>query len=118
MISGLEGYVLVGGVAVTADEWSAPLDQAIVDRMNFMTNGEPFNAAGQRTGQITFSGPYEGPIIVQRGTVYVFKLGFNTSFYVLINARIKNVTLSNKANDGPRFQIQAAQIGSAGLAIV
>jgi hypothetical protein len=116
-LSGTSGYVQADGVAKSGDKWTFNGEQVAVDRANFTTSGEPSNAAGQRTGQITFEGPYEdAPLGVDRGTVYTFKLGITAAIFLSVPGRVTNVTFSNDAKDGPRFSITAQQHGAANLA--
>ncbi len=119
-ISGVSGFMLVNGVAKTADKWSADIKTNIVDRQNYTTGGVPINAAGQGTGDITMEGPYEGPLNITNGTIYTFFLGINTlgSVGLSVQGRVSSVQFSNDSNDGPRFRVQAAQYGPATPAIL
>lgn len=112
-LSGITGYVKVNGVKKTGDKWSADLNQQVVDRSNFMTEGEPSNAPGQRTGQITFEGPYEGVLGMERGIVYAFTLGNTAELGLVVNARVSAINFSNDKDSGPRFKVTAAQYGPA-----
>jgi hypothetical protein len=114
-ISGTLGSVLVGGISKAGDKWSWSGDQAAVDRANFQTLGEPLNAAGQRTGEVTFEGPVEGVVGIERGLVYLFKLGVTNTIGVAVSGRVTNVTFTNDAKDGPRFSVKAAQFGAASI---
>lgn len=116
-LSGTSGYVNVNGVAKTADKWSGDLDQAAVDRANFTTAGEPSNAAGQRTGDITVEGPYEAALGILRGTVYTFRLGVTSLLYMDVPARVTRVSVNNDCKDAPRWRVTAKQYGAATLAI-
>lgn len=112
-LSGLTGSIKVDGTEKTADKWDADLDQAVVDRANFTTLGEPLNAAGQRTGQITMEGPYEGTLGVIRGQLYTFRLVMDNGVEITTQARVSKVKFTNDAKDGPKWVVNAAQYGAA-----
>lgn len=112
-ISGIEGYVEADGTRLSADKWSASLEQTAVNRANFTTAGEPSNAGGQRTGTVDLEGPMEdGTVSLTRGAVVTFKLGLTDSIWLSVPARVTNFSPSNDANDGPRFKVTAAQHGA------
>src|SRR5262245_3238094 len=113
-ISGVEGFVQAGGISKPCDKWTASLKQVVVDRSNFMTAGEPLNAAGQRTGDITIEGPYEAPIGIDRGQLVTLTLGISaTPFAVVVTARVSDLTVNNDKDSGPRWSITASQYGPA-----
>ena len=115
-ISGTQGYVLNAGVAIPADKWDADLNQATPDRSNFMTQGEPLNAAGQRTGSVTLQGPYEALIGFERGALATVGLGITADIAIVVVIRISNYKFSNDKDGGPRWQITGQQYGAATVA--
>jgi hypothetical protein len=110
-LSGTTGYVLVNGVPKTASKWTASLKQAVIDRANFTTAGEPINSAGQRTGTITLEGPYEDTVGIVLGNLYTFVLGFTPQLLVQVQARVSDFTPSNDCADAPRWSLTAEQFG-------
>lgn len=116
-LSGTQGYVKVNGVLKPADKWSGDFDQGVVDRMNFLTGGEPANARGQRTGEMVIEGPYEGPMGIERGNLYTFLLGAAAvpGLFITATGRVSKLSFSNDASSGPRFTIRAAQYGALGV---
>lgn len=121
-ISGVEGSILAGGVALEASECSIDLDQAVVDRSHWGTAGEPLNAAGQRTGNLSASGPVSttSNLVlkgVTRGTLITFRKRVNSlgTIFVQIQGRVSKVSLTNNKDDGPKWSIQASQYGPATL---
>ncbi len=120
-ISGTEGRVFSGGVEIEAADWTADLDQAAVDRSSFKTRGEPLNAEGQRTGNITVSGPLSKATLlvdagVIRGRVVSFRLTATTNVEVTVRARVTKVSYGSTKDNGPNWTINAAQYGAASLA--
>ena len=88
-ISGTEGSIMVGVNAIEGSDWSADLDQAIIDRTNFTTLGEPLNASGQRTGSITMNGPVSTTSSltlagISLGLKVTFKLGITAAIFVTV----------------------------------
>lgn len=117
-ISGVEGSVLAGGVALEASEWSFDGDQAVIDRSNFTTAGEPLNAAGQRTGAISMSGPTStttllGPKGVARGALVTFRLKVAANVWVEVRGRVSKFTINQNKDQGSNWSVQAAQYGPA-----
>ena len=114
-ISGVDGFVQAGGLSLKADKWTADLKQVVVDRSNFTTAGEPLNAAGQRTGDITMEGPYEGVIGVDRGQLVILTLGISQSqqLAVVLTARVSALNFTNDKDSGPRWSLTASQYGPA-----
>ena len=118
-LSGVLGSVRVNGLAVPGDKWTANFDQQVVDRSNFNTQGEPSNARGQRTGEISLEGPYEGPMGIDRGNLYDFTLSVVSGLlFLVVTGRVSNITFSNDKDQGPRFSIRAAQYGPIKIARV
>jgi len=120
-ISGTEGSVKAGGVAVEASKWSASLKQAVIDRTNFTTSGEPRNAAGQRTGAITMSGPYSTTTALHakgiiRGQLVTFVLGITASLAITVQGRVEDVTHDQDKDAGSNWSISAQQYGAATVA--
>jgi hypothetical protein len=119
-ISGVQGSVKIGAAVVEASEWSADLDQAVVDRSNFATNGEPLNAGGQRTGSITMSGPVSttSDLVlagITRGSVVAFVLGCAATVSLTVSARVSKVSYTNNKDDGPKWTVNGSQYGAATL---
>lgn len=114
-LSGTLGYVKVNGALKPADKWSGDFDQAVIDRSNFTTAGEPANARGQRTGEMSIEGPYEGPMGIERGNLYVFLLGSTAGLFITATGRVSKISFTNDKDSGPRFSIKAAQYGPLGV---
>lgn len=121
-ISGVEGSVLAGGVALEASECSIDLDQAVVDRSHWGTAGEPLNAAGQRTGTISASGPVSTTSNlalkgVTRGSLVTFRKNVNSAgtVFIQVQGRVSKVSLNNNKDQGPNWSITASQYGPATL---
>jgi hypothetical protein len=115
-ISGTEGFVLKDGVAKPADKWSANLKQVVVDRSNFMTAGEPLNAKGQRTGEVTIEGPYEAPLGIDRGQLVLLSLGLSAlPFAISVTVRVSDLVITNDKDSGPRWSITGSQYGAASV---
>lgn len=119
-ISGTEGFVRVGGVAVEASEWRANLKQAVIDRTNFTTGGEPRNAAGQRTGTITMSGPRStttnlAALGITRGSLVTFVLGITASLGLTVVVRIADLDFSQNKDNGSDWSLSGEQYGAAAV---
>lgn len=119
-ISGTEGSVLAGGVALEASEWTWDGDQAVIDRSNFTTNGEPLNAPGQRTGAISMSGPVSTTTAlaakgVTRGALVTFQLRVTANLRVQVVGRVSKVNYKQNKDSGSDWVINAAQYGAATL---
>lgn len=117
-ISGVSGAILARGVALEGSEWSADLDQAVVDRSNFTTAGEPLNAAGQRTGTMSMTGPVSTTSSlaargVARGAVVLFTFRVTAALGVQVYGRVSKVSYSNNKDNGPSWTVQASQYGPA-----
>lgn len=119
-ISAVDGGVLANGAQLEASEWSADLDQATPDRSSWLTAGEPLNAAGQRTGTITVSGPASTLTAltakgVARGSVVTFKLYLSvlSNVFIQVNGRVSKFAPKNDKDNGPGWSITAAQYGAA-----
>lgn len=115
-ISGTEGSVLAGGVALEASEWSGDFDQAVIDRSNFTTNGEPANAPGQRTGSITMRGPVSTTTAlaakgVTRGTLIVFRLRVTPNLLIQVAGRVGKCNWNQNKDTGSDWNVQASQYG-------
>ncbi len=119
-ISGTQGSVLAGGVALEASDWSWDGDQAVIDRSNYTTAGEPRNASGQRTGQISMSGPVSTTTAlaakgVTRGTLVTFRLRVTDTLYVEVQGRVSKYNMTGSHANGANWSIQAAQYGAAAI---
>lgn len=117
-ISGTEGSVLAGGVALEASDFSWDGDQAVIDRSNYTTQGEPSNAGGQRTGNISMSGPVSTTTAlaakgVTRGTLVLFRLRVTANLWVEVRGRVSKHNLTGSHANGNNWSIQAAQYGAA-----
>jgi len=114
-LSPLTGYVQVDGVAKTADQFSSSFRQIAVDRSNYTTEGEPLNSAGQKSGQFTCEGPYEGVIGISTGNVYAFTAGITALISATVNARVTEFEIFSDHQRGPRWRCTAEQTGAAVL---
>lgn len=118
-MSGVEGAILAGGVALEGVEWSIDRDCAVIDRTNFTTLGLPLNAAGQKTGSISASGTVSGTSnlaakgIVEGALVTFVGVARASSSYVSVQGRISKITLNNNKDQGPSWSLQASQYGAA-----
>src|SRR5262245_41554384 len=113
--SGTQGYVRIGGVSKTASKWTADLKQVVVDRSNYTTAGEPLNAYGQRTSDITVSGPYEGPLQVVRGSLVDVVLGISADLFITVRMRVGGVQFTKDKDGGPEFTLTGNQYGPASV---
>lgn len=117
-ISGVEGSCLAGGVALEASDWSADLDQAVIDRSNYTTAGEPSNASGQRTGSISMNGPISTTTAlaakgVTRGTLVLFRLRVTVTLYIEVYGRVSKFNATGSHANGANWSVQASQYGAA-----
>lgn len=111
----LTAFVIANGRELPADEYDPDLRQAAIDRANFMTRGEPLTAAGQRTGEVSFGGPYEGTLILERGDLAVLVFGITATLGIAITVRVTSWKVSNTKEQGPRWRITGAQHGAVGI---
>jgi hypothetical protein len=118
-LSGVEGSILADGQALEAVEWSIDRDCAVVDRTNFTTNGLPLNAAGQKTGSISASGPVSTTSqlaakgIVEGALVTFVGVARASQCYASVRGRVSKITINNNKDNGPGWSLQASQYGEA-----
>lgn len=115
-ISGTEGSVTGAGVALEASEWDFDGDQAVIDRSNFTTGGEPANAPGQRTGAISMSGPVSRTTAlaakgVTRGSLVVFQLRVTANLMLQVVGRVSKCKWGQNKDTGSNWTVQASQYG-------
>jgi hypothetical protein len=118
-LSGVEGAILADGQALEGVEFSIDRDCAVIDRSNWTTNGEPLNAAGQKTGSISASGPVsttsdlQGKGVIEGALVTFVGVCRANANYVSVRGRISKITINNNKDNGPGWSLQAARYGAA-----
>lgn len=120
-IGGTEVSMLANGVALEVADFGWSGRQAVIDRSNATTAGEPRNASGQRTGQITASGPRSTTTAliakgIVRGALVTFRIRATANIYVEVQARISQEEFSCGHTKGADWSITAEQYGAATFA--
>lgn len=119
-IGGTQGSATANGQTLEGSEWTFDGDQAAPDRSNWTTAGEPLNAAGQRTGTISMSGPVSTTSNltgkgVTRGTVVAFVLIAAGGIRITVSGRVTKVGYRQNKDNGTDWNITAQQYGSANI---
>lgn len=115
-ISGVEGSVLVNGTEIEATDMSWDGDYAVIDRSNYTTAGNPYNAGGQHTGNISANGPISRITqLVAKGVVgralLTFRLRVTPTIYVEVQGRVSKHNMTGSHANGANWTINAAQYG-------
>jgi len=116
-ISGTEGSVLANNVALEASEWSVSRKGAVIDRTHFGTNGLPLNAAGQKTGDFSMSGPVSTTSNlalkgVDVGSLLLFRFRVTVNLWLQSYGRVSQVDHKQNKDSGSDWVINASQYGA------
>jgi hypothetical protein len=121
-ISGVEGFVLAGGVEIEATDWSFDGEAAIVDRTSFMTRGKPKNAAGQENGSVTINGVNSTTTAlaakgVRKGVLITFRLGVTANLFIDIVVRVGRLSHNQNKDNGSGWTINGQQYGDVTIVL-
>lgn len=117
-IGGTDVSMLANGFALEVADFQRTNRKAVIDRSNATTLGEPRNATGQRTGQITASGPRSTTTAliakgIVAGALVTFRVRATPNLYIEVQARISEETMTNGHTKGSDWSITAEEYGAA-----
>lgn len=117
-IGGTSVFLIANGFSLEVADFQTTRRQAVIDRSSALSAGEPRNASGQRTGQLTASGPRsETTALVAKGvtlgSLVTFRQQITANLWLEIVCRIGEETLTCAHTKGADWSITGEQYGAA-----